>query len=108
MKKLTMLSAGLAAALAVSGLGCSHNEPAPAAPNSVSGKAGTTTTGIDATGNPAPGTATGDPAGRAADPATPPGQTEQPPTANPSTVTPTPQPAPPQSPDNGRQQQTPR
>jgi hypothetical protein len=51
MKKTTILSAILAGSLmAFGGFGCSHNEPAPAQPNSVSGQATTPAGDVNAQG----------------------------------------------------------
>lgn len=71
MRKLTILSALFAGTLA---LGCgSSRSGGPAQPNNVTGRAATTTTGIDSTGNPAPGTATGVNPGLAPNPSEQPG-----------------------------------
>ena len=104
MKKLTFLSSVLAGAFLV--LGCSHENTAPpTTPNTMTGRAGTTATGVDSTGNPAAGTITGDPAmpsgdpaqrpDRATDPNQPPGDV----TPTTPTTTPPPQPAPQPAPD---------
>jgi hypothetical protein len=72
MKK-SIFATLLAGALA---LGCSSMRPhdnTTVQPNAVTGAAGTTSTGIDSTANPTPGTASGVPAGKAANPDEPPG-----------------------------------
>jgi hypothetical protein len=61
-----------ASALAIGGMGCAHTMT-PNGPNNVSGSAATTTTGVDSTGNAAPGTATGTAGTRTPDPSEPPG-----------------------------------
>jgi hypothetical protein len=72
MKRMSLLASLLAGAMA---FGCSSMRPHEntAQPNAVTGAAGTTGTGIDTTGNPEAGTATGAAGTRAPNPDEQPG-----------------------------------